>query len=139
MLMPRLLFTVRFDLLRLMCRPANILWLPLSKCWTLIDFGCTADIGVQRPAAIASHPFWQQSACIHLHSPLLLCCGKLHSDLMPCIVTVHCVSMSPFCCAADSEAPIMFSIQYAAPEVIAALCSGARTLTASGAVDIWVR
>jgi serine/threonine protein kinase len=31
-------------------KPANILWLPISRCWTLIDFGCAAQIGAVLPS-----------------------------------------------------------------------------------------
>jgi hypothetical protein len=41
--------------------------------------------------------------------------------------------------AAGNEVPLLFSIHYAAPEVIEAMCSGAHTIIASGAVDVWVR
>ena len=34
-------------------KPANLLWLPLSKCWTLIDFGCAAELGAPPGVALA--------------------------------------------------------------------------------------
>jgi Protein kinase domain len=38
---------------------------------------------------------------------------------------------------AGSEAPLLYSVQYAPPEVIAAAARGKRTVVASGAVDVW--
>jgi serine/threonine protein kinase len=48
-----------------------------------------------------------------------------------------CAWHSPAPCHADSEAPLSFSLAYAAPEVIAAYEAGATTMRASEACDVW--
>jgi eukaryotic-like serine/threonine-protein kinase len=32
-------------------KPSNIMWLPRSSCWTVVDFGCTVRIGEEAPVS----------------------------------------------------------------------------------------
>eukprot|EP00892_Ulva_mutabilis_P002729 jgi/Ulvmu1/12457/UM009_0109.1 len=93
-----------------------------------------------RPSFIV---IWQVLADLLQRLSAMHACGWVHRDLKPGNVLwrphEHQWTLIDFGCAAEtgSDAPLMLSLAYAAPEVVNAFCRGDTTVRATEALDIW--
>ena len=114
-------------------KPGNILRRPKQHDWTLIDFGCSAPIGMFLLQVTIS-----AGRCFEF--PVLIE-GKCH-DRAPGQVK-RCLRYRIFDCVtlashpAGTTASLSLSLKYAAPEVVRAYEAGHKTISVDAAVDIW--
>lgn len=101
-------------------KPANVLWRPKSNAWALVDFGCAARIGARSELSAA------------LGLPTLQLCARF---LQPSMLIIHLAD--ELCKRAGSEAPLVFTLHYAPPELLQAAEAGATAVRVETAPDLW--
>ena len=109
-------------------KPANVLWRPKHHNWTLIDFGCAAEIGACL-APCHCHAFG-------VHPSLLQALSNEGKSLRQPRTQAR-LSQRRQVAAAGVTAPLSFSLTYAPPETVAAHEAGQRTIISDAAADMW--
>jgi serine/threonine protein kinase len=86
-------------------KPGNVMWLPRRNRWTLIDFGCAAEVGKDAPMGYSlacvpcphHHPYLQKlHGCSRtgIQSPAVcMACGRAHAT---CTISTFCNRTSYF-------------------------------------------
>lgn len=88
-------------------KPGNVLWRPRHFSWTILDYGCAAEIGACRRASGMS-------------APLVAGRGTTRWHVRAGVAT-----------------PLTLSLRYAAPEAVRAWRAGEHTIVSDAAADMW--
>lgn len=72
-------------------KPSSVIWLPSSNCWTLVNFCCTARVGVPFPATLQCSSRLEPAVGVRLVRSF--CC----LEVQDCVVDSNAVSLVSIC------------------------------------------